>query len=73
MCWDEHVPPHYHAEYAGRTATIDILEGVVIKGYLPRRQLRLVLAWNELHGDELMQDWELAREGRPLRSLEGLR
>lgn len=26
----------------------------------------LVLAWAELHKDELMQDWELAREHQPL-------
>jgi hypothetical protein len=45
----------------------------VISGCLPRRQLKLVLAWTELHRDELLEDWELARLGRPLRSIEGLR
>ncbi len=29
-------------------------------GELPRKQLRLVQAWIELHRDELMADWELA-------------
>jgi hypothetical protein len=73
MYWKEHRPPHFHAEYAGHTAIVDIREGTVISGFLPRRQLRLVLAWTELHADELMQDWELAREGKPLHSIEGLR
>lgn len=41
-------------------------------GYLPRRQLKVVLAWTELRRDQLMQDWELARDGRPLLSIEGL-
>jgi hypothetical protein len=30
---------------------------------LPRKQLRLVQAWIELHRDELMADWELAVNG----------
>jgi hypothetical protein len=51
---------------------VDIRRGTVTAGYLPRRQLRLVLAWAELHGDELMQNWELARAALPLRSIQGL-
>ena len=51
---------------------VDLRRGIVTAGYLPRRQLRLVLAWVELHGDELMQNWELARDGQPLRSIQGL-
>jgi len=31
-----------------------------LAGTLPRKQLRLVQAWIELHRDELMADWELA-------------
>ncbi len=32
----------------------------VLASELPRKQLRLVQAWIELHRDELMADWELA-------------
>ncbi|NOW85420.1 hypothetical protein B0H39_003301 [Clostridium beijerinckii] len=39
---------------------VDIINGRVMKGYLPKRQLKLVLAWAEIHKDELMQNWELA-------------
>ena len=39
------------------------------KGSLPARQLKLVLAWNELHMDELMQNWELAKDDRPLNAI----
>lgn len=28
-------PPHFHVEYAGRKAMIDILNGSVIRGSLP--------------------------------------
>jgi len=30
---------------------------------LPRKQLRVVQAWIELHRDELLADWELASSG----------
>ena len=33
------------------------------------RQLKLVLAWAELHKDELMQDWELAKDDLPLKQI----
>jgi hypothetical protein len=39
-----------------------------MEGYLPEKQLRLVLAWAELHKDELIADWELASKGeRPFK------
>jgi hypothetical protein len=72
MYWNDHDPPHFHAQYGDNQATVDILNGRVMAGYLPRRQLKVVLAWTELRRDQLMQDWELARDGRPLMSIEGL-
>lgn len=72
MYYDDHNPPHLHAEYARYKAIVDILNCCVIKGSLPNRQLRFVLAWTELHKDELMQNWELAQEGRELRPIDPL-
>jgi len=34
-----------------------------LAGELPRKQLRLVQAWIEIHRDELNADWELAVSG----------
>ena len=58
-----HHLPHLHARYAEFEASIDLSDGEVLAGQLPRKQLRLVQAWIELHRDELMADWELARSG----------
>ena len=66
MFYSDHNPPHFHAEYAGYKALIDIQNACVIRGALPFRQLKLILAWCELHGDELMQIWELAKDAKPL-------
>ena len=66
MYYDEHNPPHFHAEYGGMKALIHIQTATVITGALPNRQLKMALAWCEIHKDELMQNWELARENQPL-------
>ena len=66
MYYNDHTPPHFHAEYAGRKVLVDVQSGCILRGALPARQLKLVLAWNELHRDELMQNWELSKSGRPL-------
>ena len=71
--WNDHMPPHFHVEYNDNEAIINIKEISVVKGSLPKRQLKLVLAWAELHKDELMQDWELSRHKQPLNKIEGLR
>ena len=73
MYFNDHAPPHFHADYAGHKASIDIQEGCVIQGALPNRQLKFVLAWAELHRDELMQNWELERDEKPLNKIAALR
>ena len=42
---------------------------VMQPGPLKRRALGLVLDWAELHRDELLANWELAREGKPLNQI----
>ncbi len=72
MYYDDHNPPHFHAEYNDNKALVDINKARVIKGFLPSRQLKLVLAWAVLHQDELMQNWELAKDGKPLAEIKVL-
>lgn len=64
--YNDHVPPHFHAEYNGNKVLVDIINVNVLKGYFPKRQLKLILAWTEIHKDELMQNWELARNHQAL-------
>lgn len=59
----EHNPPHIHAYYQESKAVIDILTGEITEGGLPRKQAKLVLAWTEIHREELLADWELASHG----------
>ena len=72
MYWNDHNPPHFHAEYANCKALVLIEEGTIIEGFLPKRQLKFVLAWTEIHKDELMQNWELSKQNLPLNRINPL-
>jgi hypothetical protein len=56
---------HFHADYGEYGITVTIEEGVV-EGHFPRRALRHVLEWYELHREELQENWERARRREPL-------
>lgn len=64
----EHPPPHFHAVYGEYQITVDIQTGV-IHGDFPKRALRLVYEWLDLHKDELLENWELAQARQPLKSI----
>ena len=72
MYWDDHSPPHFHAKYESYEVMVNILTGVV-EGKFPKRALRHVLDWYDLHKDELMEDWDLCRKNElpnPIEPLE---
>jgi hypothetical protein len=59
----EHNPPHVHVYYQDSKAVFDIDTAEMTDGGLPSRQARLVVAWIELHREELKADWTLASQG----------
>lgn len=69
--YNEHNPPHFHAEYGEFQITVEIESGIV-NGKFPRRALNAVLEWFVLHKEELMQDWELSLKGKPLNKIKPL-
>lgn len=73
MFFDDHGYPHFHARHAEGEAKIRIDGLEVIDSTLPRRQLRFVMAWAELHQEELSENWRRARAGETLKEIEPLR
>ena len=69
----QHHTPHFHAYYQGFLGIYDIENIEHLAGSLPRRQERLVLAWAELHQQELMANWHTLQEGRPPIKIEPLK
>jgi len=57
MFFNEHNPPHFHAEYGEYKIVVD-LNDEVVKGFMPKRALKLIFEWLELHKDELIANWE---------------
>lgn len=66
MYFDDHPPPHFHAEYGEHKAVIDIHTLAVIGGHLPPRVLGLVVEWASSHREELLVLWERATQRQPL-------
>jgi len=58
MFFHDHLPPHFHVECAEFRGKININDGELIDGSLPKKALRLVQAWTELHREELLINYE---------------
>jgi Domain of unknown function (DUF4160) len=73
MFFDDHGFPHFHARHAAGEAKVRIDNLEVMDSNLGRRQLRFVLAWAELHQEELEENWRRARAGETLLDIEPLK
>ena len=71
MYIDDHNPPHFHVWYDEYEATITIQDGIVT-GSLPRRALKLVYEWLDLHQDELMDNWNRLQRGEDFKKINPL-
>lgn len=69
---EKHHLPHIHAEYQGQVAVYSIADGAVLAGELPVNKHKLVVAWIEIHQEDLMADWELAVNGQAPMPIRGL-
>lgn len=69
--YKDHSPPHFHAKYGEYDIAVEIMTGLV-DGEFPKRALSHVMEWYGLHKDELLQDWDLAGQGKPLKTIQPL-
>ena len=67
----EHNPPHFHASYQGHHALFN-MDGELTQGDMPKRQQKFIIAWAELHKEELLANWELAITEQPLYKIDPL-
>ena len=68
MLYRDHLQPHFHAIYGDYEVSIEIETGV-IQGQFPRQALRHVLDLYELHREELIENWRLAQDRKPLKRI----
>ena len=69
----KHKLPHIHVKFQDDEAVISIPDGQILEGQIPNNKMRLVLAWIEIHKDELMADWDLASKGENPYKIEPLK
>jgi hypothetical protein len=62
MFFDDHNPPHFHAEYSGD----DIRNLSVFSGQLPPRVKGFVIEWATIHQQKLIDDWKRAETQQDL-------
>ncbi len=72
MYFNEHNPPHFHAEYGEFKSEIDIRTMAVLNGNLPPKVLGLVVEWASLHQSELMENWNSLRKDGSFKKIEPL-
>lgn len=59
----QHHVPHIHARYGEEEAVYEIPDGKLLAGSIPKNKAKLLLAWIEIHKDDLMANWSLASQG----------
>jgi len=72
MFFDDHNPPHFHAEYQEHEAVFDINTLDILRGELPKRARLMVLEWALEHRKELLSNWEKAKAPESLDKIEPL-
>jgi hypothetical protein len=61
MFYDDHAPPHFHAEYQGQDALVTF-DGKIVEGEISSRRARkLIKEWAQLHRSELELNWKRAK------------
>jgi hypothetical protein len=72
MHFNDHLPPHFHAEYGEDELAVGISPITEVAGKLPRRAAGLVMEWAALHQSELADAWRRAQANLPLPKIDPL-
>ena len=75
MYWrdnDRHKLPHMHAYYNEYEAVFT-LDGEILSGNFPAKQVALVKAWALLHEEDLKANWQLTLNGEETFRIDPLR
>jgi hypothetical protein len=64
MFFDDHNPPHFHAEYQGDMAVFDFRGNILAGDIRSRTAVRLIREWIDLHQDALAKNRSNMEQGR---------
>ncbi|TZF84489.1 DUF4160 domain-containing protein [Pedobacter sp. BS3] len=69
----KHHLPHIHVKYGEQEGVYEIPNGRLLEGSLPKNKEKLVLAWIEIHQEDLMANWQLAVTGNKVFNIDPLK
>lgn len=72
MFYNDHDPPHFHADYQGQRGKFNLDGNMVVGNVYSKTALRLIRDWAVLHRSEIEANWQKAKDGRPLEGIEPL-
>lgn len=68
----KHHKPHVHAKYAEHEITMSF-DGDVLDGWFPANKQKLLVAWLEIHMEDLLLNWQLLQAGERVFRIEPLK
>jgi Domain of unknown function (DUF4160) len=72
MYYDDHEPPHFHANYQGYKSVWSIVDLRVLAGSLPPRIENLIKRWALEKRQELAENWERCKDEKQLKRISPL-
>lgn len=69
MFYNDHNPPHFHAEYQGQRGVFDF-DGNLMRGSIKSKTAqKLIKEWGNLHRQELIENWEKAMNSKQINKI----
>lgn len=69
--YNDHNPPHFHAEYGEFKAVFSMKTGEQIEGKFPKVGIKIISNWARQNRKRLIENWELARSKKELKPITG--
>lgn len=69
----QHHLPHIHVYYGEYEGIYEIPNSNLLEGKIPANKEKLLIAWIEIHKEELMANWTLALQGQAIFKIEPLK
>jgi Domain of unknown function (DUF4160) len=70
LYYDDHEPPHFHAECGEFEVVVEISTLNVIRGRFPKSDVGELLRWASSRQSEIMEQWNRARQAKPIERID---
>jgi len=68
-----HSLPHIHIIFENTEYVVSIPEGILLEGRLPKKLLKILKKWMKENHAQLMENWNFAIAGMPIKKIDPLK